>query len=195
VRADDKEGKFYQFTFLPKYYDVPFVIANNQYTTEKNQHYLSFYFESIHMKVSNDSIVEFRWSNPTDISNVINKSAKLLEFDEIMKIASNHFKLKYNMPTLAPVCEDSETYEEDLAKFIGADINITEVRLGLGGVPAYNNPGEYMLIPVWNFYGSYAIESTDEEEDYKYTDTYMPFVSVNAVDGSIVEQMANVDYD
>lgn len=190
-----EDDKFYMLTFLPKYRDVPFVIANNSYTSSNEQASAPFFFESIHMKVSNDAIVEFRWSNPTDTSNVINESAKLLGFDEIMKIASNHFKLKYNLPTLAPVWEESETYEEDLAKFIGADIKITEVRLGLGGVPAYNNPGEYMLIPVWNFYGSYAIDSTDDEEDYEHTDTFLPFVTVNAVDGSIVEQTALVDWN
>jgi hypothetical protein len=190
-----EDDKFYQLTFLPKYRDVPFIIANNRYTSSEGQVSAPFFFESIHMKVSNDAIVEFRWSNPTDISNVLNENAKLLEFDKVMKIVTNHMKIKYNMPTLAPVGEESETYEEDLAKFIGADIKITEVRLGLGGVPAYNNPSEYMLIPVWNFYGSYAIDSINDEEDYEYTDTYMPFVSVNAVDGSIVEQTARVDYD
>lgn len=191
----DMEGKFYKLTFLPKYRDVPFVFANNQYATPDGQASAPFFFESIHMKVSNDAIVEFRWSNPTDISNVINESAKLLDFKKVMKIAKNYMKLKYNMPTIAPVREGSETYQQDLAKFIGANIDITQIRLGLGGVAAYNKPGEYMLIPMWNFYGSYTIDSTNDKEDREYPQTFLPYVTVNAVDGSIVEQWARVDWD
>jgi hypothetical protein len=55
-----------------------------------------------------------------------------------------------------------------------------------------------MLIPVWSFYGSYSVEREGEEGEDKRLpdeDLYMPLLSINAVDGSIIEQFARVNYD
>jgi hypothetical protein len=156
---------------------------------------LPFAFEEIKVKVSNDVVVEFKWTNPTDVSNVLNESAKLLPFNEIIKIAKKHMRLKYNIVTIAPVWEESETYEEDLANYLGAEINITQVRLGLGGVDAYNSVGDYMLVPVWSFYGSYKLDTVSDEYENENIDLFMPLISINAVDGSIIDQYCWADYD
>ena len=191
---ENKDDKFYLLTFKPRYYGIPLIQASNRYSQEVI-YSLPFSFEEIKVKVTNDEIVEFKWSNPTDTTHVLNENAKLMPFDEIAKIAVNHMKLKYNMITIASLPEDFPSYEEELAKFLSAEIKITEIRLGLGGVPAYNSPGEYMLIPVWSFYGIGAIEREGEDEVLEYEDLYMPFLSINAVDGSIIEQFALVNYN
>ena len=191
------DDKFYLLTFKPIYYDIPLIHASNRYSQEVI-YSLPFSFEEIKVKVTNDEIVEFKWSNPTDTTHVLNENAKLMPFDEIAKIAVNHMKLKYNMITIASLPEDFPSYEEELAKFLSAEIKITEIKLGLGGVPAYNSPGEYMLIPVWSFYGSYSVEREGGEGEDKRLpdeDLYMPLLSINAVDGSIIEQFARVNYD
>ena len=191
---ENKDDKFYLLTFKPKYYGIPLIQANSRYSMQEI-YYLPFSFEEIKVKVTNDEIVEFKWSNPTDVTYVLNENAKLLPFDEIAKIAVNHVKLKYNMITIASIPQDLASYEEELAKYLGAEIEITEIRLGLGGVPAYNSPGEYMLVPVWSFYGSTAKELEGEDNGLPYEDLYMPLLSINAVDGSIIEQFALVNYD
>ena len=190
---DEQDDKFYILTFKPEYYGLPLIHANNRYSQEQIT-YLPFAFEEIKMKVSNDTVAEFKWSNPADVSNVLNENAKLLPFDEISKIAVNHMKLKYNMITIASIPEDFPSYEEELAKYLSAEITITEIRLGLGGVSAYNSPGEYMLIPVWSFYGTYDIEKKDDGS-HSHEDMFMPLVSINAVDGSVIDQRAWADYD
>ena len=191
---EKKDDKFYLLTFKPNYYDIPLIQANSRYS-QQEIYSLPFSFEEIKVKVTNDEIVEFKWSNPTDTTHVLNENAKLMPFDEIAKIAVNHMKLKYNMITIASLPEDFPSYEEELAKYLSAEIKITEIRLGLGGVPAYNSPGEYMLIPVWSFYGSTAKELEGENKRQLYEDLYMPLLSINAVDGSIIEQFARVNYD
>ena len=191
---ENKDDKFYLLTFKPRYYDIPLIHASSRYSQEVI-YSLPFSFEEVKVKVTNDAIVEFKWSNPADITHLLNENAKLMLFDEIAKIAVNHMKLKYNMITIAPLPEDFPSYEEELAKYLSAEIKITEIRLGLGGVPAYNSPGEYMLIPVWSFYGTSAIEREGEDKRQPYEDLYMPLLSINAVDGSIIEQFARVNYD
>ena len=188
---EKQPDKFYFLTFRPEYYGIPLIYANNRYSQEQIT-YLPYTFEEIKMRVSNDVIAEFKWSNPMDVSNVLNENAKLLPFDEIAKLAVNHMKLKYNMITVASLPEDFPSYEEELAKYLSAEIIISEIRLGLGGVPAYNSPGEYMLIPMWSFYGSVAIERQDRQGQ-QYEDLLMPLLSINAVDGSVIDQSVWAD--
>jgi hypothetical protein len=184
--------KFYFMIFKPKYHGIPLLNASTNFSDEE-LYSLPFAFEEIKVMVSNDVVVEFRWTNPTDISNVINDNAKLISFDEIMRIAKSHMKLKFNIETLAFIPSDMPNYEEELANFLGASINISQIRLGLGGVPAYNSTGEYMLVPVWNFYGTTKYDTANDEYEQESSYSYTPIISINAVDGSIIEQQSWVN--
>ena len=188
------ENKFYMLTFKPMYNDIPLIQANNRFPYQQ-QYPLNYYFEEITMKVSNDVVVEFRWINPTDISNVINDSVVLMDFDKIMKLATKHMKQHYSLENVANVPKDMPNYEQELANFLSADINITEIRLGLAGVPSYDIPYEYMLIPVWSFYGSVGWETSDNSRPNMGEISPEPIISINAVDGSIVEQFTYIDWN
>lgn len=191
IDETERDDKFYLLTFKPMYYDIPLLEANNRFSQEV-QYVFPFGFEKIEVRVSNDSIAEFRWINPTEISSIINENVRLLSFDKIIEIAENHMQLKYNLSTIAPVWIESPTYNEDLSRYYGGEIVINEIRLGLGGVSAYNNVNEFMLIPVWNFYGGYEVYGNDTSDDVK-EELNVPFLSINAVDGSIIDQIAPIN--
>ena len=192
--SEELNEKFYILTFKPEYYGLPLLNASNRFSDE-NLAYLPFAFEEIKMIVSNDSIAMFEWTNPTDVTNVINDNANLLSFDEVTEIAEKYMKLRYNMVSIASIPEDFPSYKEELAKYLSADIKITKICLGLGGTQAYNNSDEYMLIPIWSFYGSYEVDMEGDDSDFICKDELSPLLSINAVDGSVVEQLAWVDYD
>ena len=78
--------------------------------------------------------------------------------------------------------------------FDSADINsglsqlefvVTKVTLSLQRIIEKNNIDNGLLVPVWNFYGVQIGRSKDGLEIALKKDT--PFVSVNAVDGSIID--------
>lgn len=192
--SEELNDKFYILTFKPEYYGIPLLNASNRFSNE-NFASLPFAFEEIKMIVSNNSIAMFEWTNPTDVTNVINENANLISFDEITEIAEKYMKLKYNMVAIASIPEDFPSYKEQLAKYLSANIKITKICLGLGGTQAYNNSDEYMLIPIWSFYGSYEVDMEGDDSDFIFEDELSPLLSINAVDGSVVEQLAWVDYD
>lgn len=180
-------GKFYLITMRPEYYGIPLLDAELPFSNEELYN-IPIEFEKIVIRVAQDSIAEFKWTNPTDISNVINDNVKIISMETAMENAKHFMKLKYILPTIAPVIPEMPNYEEILKTYTNANITIKEIKLGLGGIPAHNSPGEYLIIPVWNFYGSYSLSSTLDDYSFKPVDLDYPIVSVNAIDGSIISQ-------
>ena len=191
---ENKDDVYYLLTFKPNYYGIPLLNAYQMFVDEV-EYCMQIETEEIKVRVSNDMIAEFRWTNPTDVSDIINDNVKLIDFDTIISNAKSFMALKYNMITVAPVNPESQTYEDDIKKYISANINIDEIKLGLGSIPEYNNPNEYILIPIWNFYGSYNISTQDEKEKIEVNDMIEPLVSINALDGSIISQKSIISYD
>ena len=184
------DDKFYVLTFKPLYKDIPLILANNQWG-EEGQWGLNYGFESIQVTVSNDEVVEFSWINPIDTSNIINDDVKLMDFDTIIESATNYMQQQYTLSRVAPSYQNSG---EDLVQFISTDIKITEIKLGLSGVFDPNDAGGYMLVPTWSFYGSIGKQKDGSGiSGGEEVQRYMPFLSVNAVDGSIIRQYASYE--
>lgn len=182
------EDKFYVLNFKPMYKDIPLLLANNRWGVD-GQYSIMYGFESIRITVSNEDVVEFNWINPTDTSNIINDNVQLMDFDDIMQSATSYMRQQYVLPNVALVWKESPTYEEDLAQYLGASIQITEIRLGLAGIFDSSDAGGYMIVPTWNFYGSTSWQSDNPDiPSATEVQNYIPILSVNAVDGSIIQQ-------
>ena len=72
-------------------------------------------------------------------------------------------------------------------------MNIERIELGLMRI-AQPGSDEYLVVPVWDFYGSTILSSerasyTDEEYWQKINHFYgRSFLTVNAIDGSIIDR-------
>ena len=185
---------FYIFEFRPKYYGVPFIPANSRYMPEETYR-PAIENEKIRIRVSNDGVTYFSWINPVEAINVINDDVKLLPFEKIIESAQQRMKLSYNLVAMVPLCYD-EDIDSQLEKYDKVNVNIYEIELGLTRIPVYNKVGEYMMIPVWNFYGLYDIIGKSQEDTHLMSDEdlserryRMPVVTVNAIDGSIIKEV------
>ena len=176
------EVKFHYITFKPYYYGVPLLEANQAFFNDDMYH-SSMEYEVITMRVAEDCIAEIKWTNPTDISNVLNDNVKIISLDTAIKNATEFMTLTYNLSTIFTY--NPEGFDTDK---ITANINIDTIKLGLAGIPAYNSADEYLLIPVWNFYGSYSVDSKVEGNITEVDYVRVPLISVNAIDGSIIHQ-------
>ena len=197
ARDELEAGKpeiFYVFEFRPEYFGVPFIPSSSRYIPEETYN-SSIENEKIRMRVSNDGVIYFSWVNPIQTINVVNDNVKLMPFDEILESARKRMKLSYNLIALAPLDYESDI-DAQLDKYEQANMYIYEIELGLTRIPVYNKPGEYMMIPVWNFYGYYDLIGKAEQDTYM-TDTdddyfsryQYPLVTVNAIDGSIIKEI------
>ena len=190
---DRNPNKFYLITMSPIYYGIPLLEAQQSFSNEALYN-MPIESEKIILRVSEDSIAEFKWTNPTDVSNVINDNAKIISFETAIENAKNFMQVKYIMPTVAPIIPEMEDYEEILAEYKEGNINIKEIKLGLATVPTADSSEGYLLIPVWNFYGSYSLSSSLDEYSFEPVDLDYPLVSVNAIDGSIISQSVRLPH-
>ncbi len=189
----DAKKKFYMITFRPIYYGIPLLEANQKFCDEEVYN-SQIQYEEIAIRVAQNSIAEFRWTNPTDVSNVINENVKIISFSEALESAKKYMEVKYNLLTLLPISIDDPDFEELSKKYTDANINIKEIKFGLAGIPVYDSSDEYLLIPVWNFYGSYCVNSNEDGYSISSETGRLPIVSVNAIDGSIIQQRASKTY-
>lgn len=152
--------------------------------------------EQILVCIDDSGVAEFNWQYPAAVTDTINKSITLLPFDKIMNIFDEQIFVK-----------SAEQGDDTLKNYT---YNIDKVILGLGCIQSKDNQDEYLLIPVWNFFGSiqynYDIDAVGKEiaafdpskvdEEKQYYEQlnskpmiydYKSFITINAIDGSLVD--------
>lgn len=128
-------------------------------------------YEKIRIFVDDNGVYAYMWNAPCTVTEILNDKATLLPFDQIQKIFANMILVKYG-----------DYIGDDASKNI--TINITQIRLGLARVTEQDNNAYGLLVPVWDFFGSY-----DEGIGYPIgLDGYESLLTINAVDGSIIDR-------
>ncbi|MFZ7121490.1 MAG: DUF6034 family protein [Eubacteriaceae bacterium] len=141
--------------------------------------------EMIRVIVDDTGILEFWWSAPSKVTNIINSNVELLPYEDIQKIFKEYIPLK---------CDLVNDYQDDV--IIHRTININRVVLGLTQVMKKDALGEYMLIPTWSFFGNEVDRFSaqqpggyilDENNEYTEESVGRSFLTINAIDGSIID--------
>lgn len=126
------------------------------------------YWEVMKLSYDEEGLAQFLWSNPAKIYDMSDEYVFLLPFSDILDI----FKKE------APVI--NQGYVEGFKT-----IEIEEIKLGYMWIPDISTEMEGMLIPVWDFIGSYNYSWGDDVDPVDY-DQYQSFLTINAMDGSLV---------
>lgn len=132
--------------------------------------------EDIVLSVMPEGIGSFSWNSPYKVTNVMAKNSSMLPFSDISSIFKK--MILYENEQLF----DSADINSGLSQL---EFVVTKVTLSLQRIIEKNNIDNGLLVPVWNFYGVQIGRSKDGLEIALKKDT--PFVSVNAVDGSIID--------
>ncbi len=133
-------------------------------------------YESLCFYVDKDGIESMTYSNPYTIGNIKTENLNLLSFSEIMKIYE-----KMMVVTNA----DNMQYENSRV------YNIDRIVLGYARIYEPSTDAHTgILIPVWDFFGSMTSESeyNGETESNTSKDPNESFLTINAVDGSIIDR-------
>lgn len=132
-------------------------------------------YESIEFIIDDTGVVEFVWKSPYELLETITDATALKSFDDIEAVFS-----KMMMVTKAnPDQNVSMTFQ------------ISKAQLGLMRIKEKGNDDTALLIPVWDFFGTFTMDYTDKAGN-KHTDTindmYSSQLTINAVDGSIIDR-------
>lgn len=133
-------------------------------------------YESLCFYVDKDGIESMTYSNPYTIGKIKTENLNLLSFSEVMKIYE-----KMMVVTNA----DNMQYENSRV------YNIDRIVLGYARIYEPSTDAHTgILIPVWDFFGSMTSESeyNGETESNTSKDPNESFLTINAVDGSIIDR-------
>jgi len=149
--------------------------------------------ERIEMAFNDNGLLTFLWQSPSEEVEILSDNIELLAFEKIQDIARNQLSNRFKWG------EDGiqEKYATEKR------VVINEIRLGMMRVSIPNRTDEYMVIPVWDFYGDYALivpakdvsktqflTNEDGEGEFwaHFSDQDYSLLTVNAIDGSIIDR-------
>lgn len=144
-------------------------------------------YERIEVCIDGQGVYELSWHAPLGIRETVLSTSNLLPFDEIVKRFKDQVWIE-EKPWL--ILDESQVIEEDYPSDMRMEV--TRVTLGLQRVMEKNRFDTGLLVPVWNFYGTTLITRTNvktrktyEERHFRYGND-SPILSINAIDGSII---------
>ena len=143
-------------------------------------------YENITVCVDDTGIIGFEWNSPSSVTEILSDSVRLIEFNEIIEIFKNQISIR-----------NVFDFAEFGANPKNKNIVIDEITLGLMRVAQKDKPDEFLLIPVWDFFGytelSYEKSSdspykTDENNMHRFRNYRCSYLTINAIDGSIIDR-------
>ena len=150
---------------------------------ETNPDTVSWWMENVQIKVGKDGILSFTWTAPSTEPVVKETQSALLPFEEIASIADTMLPIVIVGPKETPLV--------DLDRINGfdthMDVEITKVSLTLMRI---RDKGSLQgtIVPVWDFWCTWSWYDVDKAEDQHGNFTTQPMLTINAVDGSIVDR-------
>jgi len=128
-------------------------------------------YERVFMLINDTGVIEFSWTSPVNVVGTVSSNAKILSFNDTMNIFKEQFFIHYAQNDAS---QGSVTY------------TINRITLGMMRVQVKDSDSGYLMIPVWDFYGS---ASTNVNGTISTTDhTLQSFLTINALDGSIIDR-------
>lgn len=161
-------------TIIQPYVQFGGSLYNNKIVNEED--YIDpFINESLLIEVSNEEIIRVDWSNIYEINSIMKENITLIEFSQLMESVENQLAVKY-------------AYAEN--NQLEYSLYIDKIILTYAVEPIKDKKYEYMLIPVWAFYGGYDYGEGQELSDGSVLEGKQPelisLLTINAVDGSII---------
>lgn len=173
VRTDPPA--FYQFMYTRRFGGVTETYTNAE---QNNAGYnAAWYYERIYVLVDDGGVLYVRYNSPYDIVETVMEQTELLPFATIQSIFEKMAVIVGNEVDGNPTWEGGEL-----------EYHVTSVRLGLVNIREPNSDTG-LIVPAWDFMGySRGRMRPDQPWGVAASNGYGSFLTVNAIDGSIIER-------
>lgn len=134
--------------------------------------------DEIKICIDDGGISSFDWFKKSKLIDIPNTNIRLLPFEEMIEISKQQLKNQFSWI--------ESNYKEHGIE-VSTDILIDRINLEYDCIPEKDKPGQFLLLPVWNFYGDLVLNLPDEGIESVYQSSLGHILlSINAVDGSII---------
>lgn len=173
IATVDQVGYGVYFTRLLEGIPVTYTHAGGSSMEEDED--VAWPYENIWLIYTKEGFVNFQWIDPYQIEKESDEYVFLLPWSEIQGIFEEMLVKKY-----------SDFFADNKDVTVSFDIN--EVRLGYMRVIEKGNVFEGRMVPVWDFFGSETINYPDISEPYVIEGPYESWLTINAMDGTIIDR-------
>lgn len=129
----------------------------------------SYQYERAFLLINDKGVNELNWTSPMRVTGTVSSNAQILPFDRVLTRFKAQFFDRY---ALSNPAVDHATF------------TINRITLGLMRVQVKDASGKYMLIPVWDFYGSASGKTNAAASGH----TLHSFLTISALDGSTINR-------
>lgn len=150
-------------------------------------------YETATLYFDDNGLANVDWLGKTDVEAIENNNVKLLDFSEIEAKAKENIAEVYKK-TYGEMAFDKDT------EYV--DFNVDEIKLGMMRVTT--SEGKFMMVPVWDFFGTQNSKESKESFDEMIKRTgadpntvktpdklygqRSALITINAIDGSIIDR-------
>jgi hypothetical protein len=171
--SDLRDFAYVRFFYLRQIDGAETLYWNNSSYADEN-------FELIQVCVDNDGIFQVTYSNPQDVLGEMTPAADLLPFSQIQSVFEKMILVVNNQT-------EAEAWNREGMPKLTKDYYISSVRLGLSSVTESSDSDSRLLIPVWSFYGYEEARVNDGEPEKLGTNGQHVLLTINAIDGTVVD--------
>ena len=168
-------GKQFNGITIPRQVQLGGSGLGNSIQTQEN-YIAPFKYEQMMVDVTYGEVYSFEWESPFEIDQVLKDDVELMPFDEIVSLAETQLAVKYAY---------LEGQEDEIQ-----NLYVDEIILTYAVEPIQNEKYQYMLIPVWAFYGGVDYGTGTEVYGGEIREGRYPtqwsLLTINAVDGSVI---------
>lgn len=180
----ERQGRHaYQLKYVRVVGGIPITCTDNMVNdgyvenegTPNEQVIAGWPYENVHFIIDDTGIVEFVWESPYEIVETVTEHSAVKSFEEISSVFSKMLLITHAYP----------------GRDVSRTFNISRAQLGLMRIMEKNNPDTALLIPVWDFFGDVVQDYTDgngQRQTYTVHDIYTSHLTINAVDGTIIDR-------
>ena len=165
-------------------------------------------YERIVMAINDTGIVELQWSSPDKLIETVSENAETISFEQAMETFQKQFFIHNALKSKTGSKNDGWEQPGDYAKMLrdigiynaesigyaedvkSCTFKINRVVLGLTRIAVKDKENEFLIVPVYDFFGSLAVEYTPESgfEGFSAEIVNHSFLTINAIDGSIINR-------
>lgn len=138
----------------------------------------SWHYEELNVTLRNTDLYSFSYGGPLVLGNTLVEDANLMSFDTAMERFQQMVQVKYEGIMKDPGYGD----------ILSMEVKVDRIELSLERVAQPDNIDGGLLVPVWSFYGSILCTRSEDSFDHVF-DHAMPFLTLNAVDGNLIDPM------
>ena len=138
----------------------------------------SWHYEELSVTLRDTDLYTFAYGGPLVLGETLVADANLMSFDAAMERFEQMVQVKY----------EGIMKDPGYGNILSMEVQVDRIELSLERVAQPDNIDGGLLVPVWSFYGSVLCTRPEDSFDYVF-DHAMPFLTLNAVDGNLIDPM------